>query len=139
MTLNQTIALTAMNAMIAPLLELTAAKWSFEAERQSHERSLKRLRQPSDTVFHQCELIEWRERIVNQRKSLRQLRMKLLEKTQVWTGAKYTPVDQLDNAGLLEALGAHTKEALDLLDASERIDPDILERTVYSKMRVTML
>ena len=128
-----------MNAMIAPLLELTAARWSFEAEWQSHERSLKRLRQPSDTVLHQCELIEWRERIVNQRKSLRQLRMKLLEKTQVWTGATYTPVDQLDNAGLLEALGAHTKEALDLLDASERIDPDILERTVYSKMRVTML
>jgi len=65
--------------------------------------------------------------------------MKLLEKTQVRTGATYTPVDQLDSAGLLDALGAHTKEPSDLLDASDRIDPDILGRTVYSKMRVTML
>ena len=70
---------------------------------------------------------------------MRQLRMKLLERTQVRTGATYTPVDQLDSAGLLEAPRAHTKEALNLLDASERIDPDILGRTVYSKMRVTML
>lgn len=137
-TLTQKIVLTAMNALIAPLLELTAANWSYDVERQSLQRSLERLLQRSETTPHQREQMEWRERLTNQRRSLRQLRMQLFERTQVWTGATYQPIDRLENSELLAALTAHTQEALELLDAFEQIYPDLRQRTVYSRMRVTL-
>lgn len=128
-----------MNATVAPLLELTAKKWSFEAERTTLERTLDALRQRSPLLMpSEREIKAWREIIVNQRKSLRQLRLYLLERTQVWTGATYVPAQQLNGAGLLEALQTHTAEALEILNVTERITPNLLERTIYSKLSVTM-
>lgn len=128
----------ALNAFVAPLLELTAKKWSFAAERITLERALDTCQRRDPTLnVSILEINAERERIINQRKSLRKLRMHLLERTEVWTGATYTPVEQLDDAALLTALKAHTAEALELLDTLEPLTPDLLERTVYSKLSVT--
>ena len=139
MTAVQKIVLTVLNALVAPLLELTATKWSFALQRTTIEQTLEALRQRSPLLTPaEREISFWREAVINQRKSLRQLRLHLLERTQVWTGATYTPVQQLDGAGLLEAVTLHTAEALELLDVIERITPNLLERTVYAKLNVTM-
>lgn len=132
----QKIMLTALNAFVAPLLELTSKRWSFAAERATLERSLDAWRDPRLNVSIP-ELSAWRERVINQRKALRKLRLHLLERTEVWTGATYAPVEQLDQAALLEAMKTHTAEALELLNTLEPLTPNLLERAVYSKLNVT--
>ena len=130
--------LMALNAFVAPLLELTSKKWGFAAERATLERTLEAWRRRDPTLNVSIpELSAWRERVINQRKSLRKLRLHLLERTEIWTGATYAPVEQLDSSALLEAMRTHTAEALELLNTLEPLTPNLLERTVYSKLDVT--
>jgi nitrogen fixation/metabolism regulation signal transduction histidine kinase len=127
------ILLFILNLVFVPILERTAKNWTYPQGGSDLEAALSAWEARPQKTTQQL-----RDAVIEQRKSLRQMRNCLREKNHPVTGATYTPVAQLEDQALVEAAVFHTRETLALLAQFEILEPNLLVRARFGKLEASL-